>query len=124
MLPTELEAQLEYYRSQHRTTGCKVTHLFGVPMIALAVPLLFVNFRRAVALFVAGWILQIIGHFVFEKNKPVLFSEARNPLVPLAALIVVSQLWGRVLTGQSLEEEEPNNGRLLPDNKSPGIFRP
>jgi uncharacterized membrane protein YGL010W len=117
MFPSQLEAQLDYYRSQHRTTGCKVTHLFGVPLIALAVPLVFINFRRAVACFIAGWILQFVGHFFFEKNKPVIISEATHPLVPVAALIVVSQLWMRVLTGKPLDEEVSGNGRLLPRKK-------
>jgi len=117
MFSSQLEAEIAYYKSQHTTKGCKVTHLFGVPMIALAVPLIFINFRRAITLFVAGWILQFIGHFVFEKNKPVIISEATNPLVPLAALIVVGQLWARVLTGQPLSEDVPLNGRRRPVSK-------
>lgn len=114
MFISQLDAQLDYYRSQHTTTGCKVTHLFGVPMIALAVPFLFINFRRGVTLFVAGWLLQFIGHYFFEKNRPVIVSEATNPLVPIAALIVVGQLWAKVLTGQPLTEPLPSNGKLLP----------
>jgi uncharacterized membrane protein YGL010W len=111
---TKLEAEIEYYRSQHKTMGCKITHLFGVPMIALAVPMFFFNFRRALQLFVAGWLLQFIGHYVFEKNRPVIFQEAGNPLVALSALIVVTELWGKVLSGQPLEYELSNNGRHLP----------
>ena len=117
MFSSQLEAEINYYKSQHTTKGCKVTHLFGVPMIALAVPFIFINFRRAVTLFVAGWVLQFIGHFVFEKNKPVIISEATNPLVPLAAIIVVGQLWARILSGQPLMDEVPLNGRSLAKRK-------
>ena len=124
MFSSQLDAEIDYYKSQHTTKGCKVTHLFGVPMIALAVPFIFINFRRAVTLFVAGWVLQFIGHFVFEKNKPVIISEATNPLVPLAALIVVGQLWARVLTGQPLMDEVPLNGRSHSKRKPKSVILP
>ncbi len=111
MFSDELEAELIYYRSQHKSPGCKLTHAFGVPMIAIAIPLLFVNVKKATTLLVAGWFLQLVGHYVFEKNKPVLFSQAANPLVPLAALIVVGQYWQKALAGRWQNKE--GNGRLV-----------
>jgi uncharacterized membrane protein YGL010W len=118
MFSTDLEAEIEFYRSQHKTVGCKVTHLFGVPMIALAFPLLLFNWRKALQLFIAGWFLQFIGHYVFEKNRPVIFQEAGNPLVALAAIIVVSDLWLQVLSGRSLASESETNGHHMPTSST------
>jgi uncharacterized membrane protein YGL010W len=100
MWQEEFQSQLSYYRSQHRTTGCKVTHLFGVPMIAASVPLLFLSARLAGQFFVAGWALQLIGHFVFEKNKPVLFSRHAHPMVLVVALVFVGENWAKFLRGE------------------------
>jgi uncharacterized membrane protein YGL010W len=63
------------------------------------------NWRTGLKLLSAGWTFQLIGHFVFEKNKPVLFSEARDPLTVLAALIYVSNGWCKLLSGQNLIDE-------------------
>lgn len=101
---TELDAQIAYYKSQHTTLGCKITHLIGVPLIALSVPLILFNPRRALHFFAVGWVFQFIGHLVFEKNQPVLVSEHRNPLVILAALIYVTDGWMRVFSGRPLIE--------------------
>jgi len=105
MWEEEFQRQLEYYRSQHRTTGCKITHLIGVPMLAASGPLLFFSFKAASRFFVAGWALQLIGHYVFEKNKPVLFSEHGNPMVVAAALYFVAENWGKLLSGEPLSDE-------------------
>jgi hypothetical protein len=102
---TTLHAQLEYYRSQHRTRGCELCHLFGVPLIAFSIPVALFNWRRALKLFSLGWALQFTGHYVFERNKPVLFSEARDPLTVLAALIYVANGWSKLLSGKPLVDE-------------------
>jgi uncharacterized membrane protein YGL010W len=117
------EQALEYYRSQHRTKGCQLTHLFGVPMIAISIPLTLINFRRGLALFAAGWTLQFIGHFYFEKNKPVLATPAANIWLPLAALFVVGQYWLSIFSTvysigqnngkmQNIADEHTNSGRV------------
>ncbi len=99
-MPNQSFAQaLEYYRSQHQTKGCQLTHLFGVPLIAISLPLMFFNLRRGLAIFAAGWCLQFIGHFYFEKNKPVVITRVANTYVPLAALVVVGQYWRTILYG-------------------------
>jgi uncharacterized membrane protein YGL010W len=105
MWQEEFQSQLSYYRSQHRTTGCKVTHLFGVPMLAASVPLLLVSAKVASRFFVAGWALQLIGHYVFEKNKPVLFSEHGNPMILAAALVFVGENWAKVIKGEPLSDD-------------------
>jgi uncharacterized membrane protein YGL010W len=79
-----------------------------VPLIALSFLALLFNWRSALKLFSIGWSFQFIGHYVFEKNKPVLFSEARDPLTILAALIYVSNGWSRLLSGRLIfDESEP-----------------
>lgn len=101
---SELKSHMEHYRSQHTTLGCKLTHLVGVPLIALSLPVMLFNWRRGVALFTAGWALQFMGHWVFEKNSPVLGTADRSPLTVLAALLFITEGWLRVLTGQPLVE--------------------
>jgi len=88
-----MKRHLAYYRSQHTTMGCRMTHLLGVPMICLSIPMFFFDWKRALVLFSGGWFLQFIGHFVFEKNKPVLLSDNRHPYTLLSALIFVGTEW-------------------------------
>ena len=90
------------YREQHRTLGCKITHMFGTPIIAASIPLFLYDWRIGGGLFIFGWILQFIGHYVFEKNKPVFFGNPLNPGTYLAALIFASQEWARLLSGRPL----------------------
>ncbi len=106
----EFEQALIHYKNEHQSVGCILTHLFGVPMIALSLPLMLINFRRGLTLFSAGWVLQFIGHFYFEKNKPVVLSKSRNYLVPLAALFTVYQYWRDILTGNFIIEDK--NGHM------------
>lgn len=95
---------MEIYRSEHRTLGCKVTHMIGVPLIAASLPTAFFNFPAAAGMFGAGWVLQVTGHYVFEKNKPVLFADPTNPMTYIAAITFVGEEWGKVLTGKPLVE--------------------
>lgn len=80
--------------------------MIGVPLIALSLPALLFNWKAGVKLFWIGWAFQLIGHQVFEKNKPVLFGDARSPLTVLAALIYVSNGWSKLLTGRNLIDED------------------
>lgn len=87
-------------------------------MIALSILTLPFNWRSSLKLFSLGWGFQFIGHYVFEKNKPVLFSEARDPLTVLAALVYVSDGWSRLLSGRSLidrMQKQANSPRLIAD---------
>lgn len=99
-----LQTHMEVYRNEHRTLGCKLTHMFGVPMIAASVPTVFFHWPIALAMFVIGWVLQFVGHYVFEKNRPVLLSDPKNPWTYFAAIIFVAEEWGKVLTGKPLVE--------------------
>jgi uncharacterized membrane protein YGL010W len=51
-------------------------HSLGIPLIVISLPLFFLNWRWALALFVVGWALQIIGHLI-EGNQP---AFLRNPI--------------------------------------------
>ena len=81
-----------FYRSQHLTTGCRITHMIGVPMIIISFLILPFKPRAAASLQVVGWILQGAGHYVFEHNKPVLL-EVRNTMTIWSALVFVASLW-------------------------------
>lgn len=67
---------VEEYKTKHRHPLNRLTHSFGIPMIVLALPVVFFNWRWALALFVVGWILQFLGHAI-EGNQPAFF---RNPV--------------------------------------------
>lgn len=96
------QEHMELYRAEHRTIGCKVSHLIGVPMIVASFPMLFFHWRWAIALFVIGWIFQLAGHKYFEKNRPVLAADPANPRTYFAAIIFVAQEWASLLTGRGL----------------------
>lgn len=96
------------YEREHSTLGCKITHMFGVPLIAASAPLFFFQAKLAAVLFIVGWILQFIGHYVFERNKPVFFGNPLNPMTYCSALVFVGQEWLKLLTGKPLVQ--PSKG--------------
>ena len=63
---------MAYYRSQHTSKGIRATHLFGIPMVAASIPLMFGRPKLGIPLFAAGWALQVAGHRVYERNNPTL----------------------------------------------------
>lgn len=99
------ETHMAHYRAEHRTVGCKITHMIGVPMIAASVPALFFNRRWAAGLFTVGWAFQLAGHRFFERNRPVLVADPANPLTYFSALAFVAQEWKQVLSGRGLTRE-------------------
>lgn len=99
------QKHMQLYRDEHRTIGCKLSHMIGVPMIVASFPMLIFNWRWAIALFVVGWIIQFAGHYYFEKNRPVLMADPANPLTYFAAVIFVAQEWFGVLTGRGLSDK-------------------
>ncbi len=66
----------------------KLTHQFGIPMIAVSILLVVPSFfvaglwRFALGLFVVGWILQFIGHW-FEGKPPEFMKDYRFLFVGL-----------------------------------------
>lgn len=78
------ESLVENYKAKHQHPLNKLSHSIGVPLIVVSLPLFFVSWRSALALFVVGWTLQFIGHAI-EGNQPA-FLE--NPLH-----LLVGPLW-------------------------------
>ena len=111
----DFEQALSEYKSQHQTVGCIVTHMFGVPMIAISLPLALINLPKSLTWLAIGWTLQFIGHFYFEKNKPVLLEKSeRNLWVPIVALLMVGQYWQAALTGNVSIQRQNGKVKLLP----------
>lgn len=104
---TAFEAHMTNYRAEHRTFGCRVSHMIGVPMIVTSVPLVFVYWPAAIALFVVGWSFQLASHRYFEHNQPVLAADPKNPRTYVAALMFVAQEWSQVVSRRRLSEAAP-----------------
>ena len=79
---------IEEYSHSHEHPMNRLTHSFGIPMIAVSIVLLpfcfFVSglWIVALALFVVGWLLQFIGHY-FEGKPPEFFHDWRFLFVGL-----------------------------------------
>jgi uncharacterized membrane protein YGL010W len=82
------EEWIAEYSAAHQNKINKLTHQFGIPMIALSillvVPSIFIAglWMIALGLFVVGWILQFVGHY-FEGKPPEFFKDWRFLLVGL-----------------------------------------
>ena len=69
-----MQQWLVQYDESHQHPVNRVCHTLGIPMIAVSLPIfvvaIFVHgiWPVPVALFVIGWILQFVGHFV--EGKP------------------------------------------------------
>jgi len=103
-MKTESE-NLAYYRSQHRTPGCRLTHMVGVPMILAASLTSLINPKKASKMFAVGYLLQISGHIFFEKNMPVL-EATHDPKTLLSSLIFVAEQWQDVFEGTWLQKND------------------
>jgi uncharacterized membrane protein YGL010W len=75
---------MEDYRAKHTHPLNRLTHSIGIPLIVVSLPLFFFSWRVALALFVAGWALQFLGHWI-EGNQPAFF---RNPVY-----LFIGPLW-------------------------------
>jgi uncharacterized membrane protein YGL010W len=64
--------KMAYYRAAHTSRGVRATHLVGIPAIVVSLPLLATEPVVGAVLLVGGWILQVAGHWLFEKNNPAL----------------------------------------------------
>ena len=102
-----LRMHMSHYRAEHKTAGCRISHMIGVPMIIGSLPVLIWNWQVGLAMFVVGWAFQFAGHRYFEQNKPVLMADPKNPLTYLAALIFVTQEWFALVTGQWFALDAP-----------------
>jgi uncharacterized membrane protein YGL010W len=114
-----LWAHMAHYRAEHRTVGCRITHMIGVPIIVASLSMLVWNWRVGLAMFVIGWTMQFAGHRYFERNKPVLMADPKNPLTYVAALIFVAQEWLYIFGGrwlvQAMPQDSPGTTTLAPE---------
>ena len=76
----QLDEMLENYRRDHQHPMNKATHMVGIPMIIVSLPLMFFAPPIGIGLFVLGWILQFIGH-AFEGKPPSFFRDPKFLLV-------------------------------------------
>ena len=76
------------YSLSHKNAINRVCHSFGIPMIAVSIPIFVVSifvaglWPLALALFVIGWALQFIGP-IFEGKPPEFFQDWRFLFVGL-----------------------------------------
>lgn len=70
------------YSQSHQHPINRFCHTLGIPLIALSVPVALVAIFEpplwpvALGMFVAGWILQFVGH-AFEGKPPEFFRDWR-----------------------------------------------
>lgn len=89
----KLDEYRSHYRAKHTTTGCRLSHMFGVPVILLSIVTLLFAWKIGLVMMVSGWLMLWLGHLLFEGNRPALWSEASNPLIYLAAVLFVGEEW-------------------------------
>ena len=95
-LPLPRRSLREYmasYAKEHTKLGTKLTHMVGIPMIVVSFPTALVSPPLAGGLFAGGWVLQIIGHSVFEKNKPAFVGD---PYYLLVGPVWVAAEWMQI----------------------------
>lgn len=71
----DMRALLEDYEQNHQSMACKASHAVGIPLIALSIPMVLFNWRRAATFFAVGWALQFAGHAA-EGKRPKFFEGA------------------------------------------------
>ncbi len=87
MKTQRFRAYMASYQAEHTKLGTKLTHVVGIPLIVLSLPVMVGRWPVGLAMFVLGWILQFIGHRI-EGNKPAFFSD---PLYLLVGVVWVGQ---------------------------------
>jgi uncharacterized membrane protein YGL010W len=76
------------YATSHQHPVNRICHTFGIPMIAVSILLVpvswagFLDWRVPLVLFIAGWVLQFIGH-AFEGKPPEFLKDWRFLFVGL-----------------------------------------
>ena len=82
------EEWIARYAESHRHPVNRLCHTFGIPLIALSLPLFAVAFFVRgfwivpALMFAGGWTLQFVGH-AFEGKPPEFFRDWRFLLVGL-----------------------------------------
>lgn len=78
------QASLAFYRDTHQHGTNRTLHLIGIPMIVGGAAGLFASkplspvtgpiWMASLAAFTGGWVLNLVGHAVYEKRAPA-FSD-------------------------------------------------
>jgi uncharacterized membrane protein YGL010W len=82
------EEWVRQYAQSHQHPVNRTCHTIGIPLIAASLPLAAISvgvdglWPVPLTMFVAGWILQFVGHW-FEGKPPEFFSDWRFLLVGL-----------------------------------------
>ena len=107
-----LREYLAQYHQEHTKLGTKLTHMIGIPMIVASLPTALVNPPVAGGLFVGGWALQLLGHKVFEKNKPSFLSD---PYYLLVGPVWVAAEWMQLFGLPLPDVFKPEAGEASPE---------
>jgi uncharacterized membrane protein YGL010W len=76
------------YATSHQHPANRACHTLGIPLIVISIGLAAASFfvsglwLAAVTLFIAGWVLQFVGH-AFEGKPPEFFHDWRFLFVGL-----------------------------------------
>jgi uncharacterized membrane protein YGL010W len=82
-----LAEQIEFYRSYHRSPGCKATHFFGVPLVtfALLIALGWLSLAKG------GW--HLTGAMVFVLGTLAYYFRLDTLLATLMTVIMLPVTW-------------------------------
>src|SRR5258708_8180914 len=87
-----MDEWVDRYEKSHQNPILRLFHTFGIPMIAVSIPLFLIAplvrgfWKIPLSLFTAGWICQVLGHII--EGKPPEQSNAQAleaPSLQLAA---------------------------------------
>ena len=81
-LNREWAVLLEQYKGDHQDKRNQLTHMIGIPMIIVSLPMIasIVALPVGATLFTVGWGFQFLGHY-FEGNDPAFFTDRRQLLL-------------------------------------------
>lgn len=72
----------------------RVAFLFSIAGLSLYIIGRTIEWPVALVLFLIGWVLQLAGHYFFEKNRPAFAKNAQHLLVgPVWLFIKATGLW-------------------------------
>ena len=90
-----LRGYLEQYQRDHTHPLTRLTHVIGIPLIVAAIPTLPRRPKLGAGMLAAGWALQFLGHYGFEKKNPSFFGDPLYLLVgPIWVALEVTQWLG------------------------------
>ena len=99
---SKIDDYLKQYKADHQHPMNKATHMVGIPMIIISLPLMFFAPPIGIGLFVLGSIFQFIGH-AFEGKAPSFF---RDPTFLLVGATWYGKRLVAFLTGKPLDEPQ------------------